>query len=483
MALDTIYEASCLIAGSAVEGRRRGEVRNPADTAEVVGTYPLLEPDDVDAAVEGALKAQVAWAEVPAVERAALVYEAAERVAAIEGLDDLLIREQGKVRWEASFEVGFMEAIASYYAELAPALDAGVTAVDDGLGVLRVYHEPVGVVGAITPWNWPLALSAIKVVSALVPGNAIVVKPASFTPLTVVRAFSEIADLFPPGLISVVTGPGGTVGRRLLEHPAVRMVALTGSTETGREAASVAGSTLKKVTLELGGNDAALILDDATVDEMLCGGLVSGAFTASGQLCFGTKRVYAPTRLAGAVAEGMAEILDQYVIGAGLDPETSMGPLNNAAQRDFVAGLVAEAAALGGHVRTCGELRGDPERGYFLRPSVVTGLDDSARLVREEQFGPALPVVAYDDLDDAIARVNDTEFGLASSIWTADEDRGARLARRIHAGATFVNNSGLFAIDLKGPMGGVKQSGVGRELAADGLYAYTEPHTVSTRHM
>jgi acyl-CoA reductase-like NAD-dependent aldehyde dehydrogenase len=483
LALDTTYDASCLIAGSPFEGRRRGEVRNPADTSQVVGTYPLLDPDDVDAAVEGALKAQVAWAEVPAVERAALVSAAADRVAALDGLEELLIREQGKVRWEASFEVGIMEAFASYYGEMAPALDAGLTAVDDGMGVLRVYHEPVGVVAAITPWNWPFALSSIKLVPALVAGNAIIVKPASFTPLTVLRGFSEIADLFPPGLISVVTGPGGTVGRRLLEHPAVRMVTLTGSVETGREVAAVAGQSIKKVHMELGGNDAALVLDDVTVDEHLCGNLVAGAFTTSGQLCFGTKRVYAPSRLAGAVAEGMAEILDQYVIGDGLDPETSMGPLNNAAQRDFVAGLVAEAETLGGHVRTCGELRGDPERGFFLRPTIVTGLNDRAGLVREEQFGPALPILAYDDLDDAITRVNDSEFGLASSIWSADEDRAARLARRIQAGTTFVNNSGLFAIDLHGPAGGVKQSGCGRELAAEGLYEYTEAHTVSTRHM
>ncbi|MGH8972479.1 MAG: aldehyde dehydrogenase family protein [Acidimicrobiia bacterium] len=483
MGLDTIYEASCLIAGSAVEGRRRGEVRNPADTSRLVGTYPLLEPADVDAAVEGALKAQPAWAAVPATERAALVSAAADRIAAIDGLDELLIREQGKVRWEASFEVGFFEAVSSFYAGMAPALDAGETAVDDGMGVLRIYHEPVGVVAAITPWNWPFALSAVKIVPALVAGNAIIVKPASFTPLTVVRALCEIADLFPPGLISVLTGPGGTVGRRLLEHPAVRKVALTGSTETGREAAAVAGQTVKNLTLELGGNDPALILDDAIVDENLCANLVSGAFTTTGQLCFGIKRVYAPAALAGAVAEGMADILDQYVIGDGLEPETSMGPLNNGAQRDFVARLVADAGAAGGRVRACGELRGDPERGWFLRPTVVTGLDDRAALVREEQFGPALPVLAYDDLDEAIARVNDCEFGLCSSIWSADEDRAARLARRIQAGSTFVNTHGLFAVDPNGPFGGVKQSGVGRELATGGLHAYTEPHVVSTRHL
>ena len=461
----------------------RGEVRNPADTSEVVGTYPRLGAGDVDAAVEAAVKAQVEWARRPAVERAAVLAEAADRIAALDGLDELLVREQGKVAWEAGFEVGFFEAVSSYYADMAPALDEGELAVDDGMGQLRIFSEPVGIVGAITPWNWPFALTVVKVVPALLAGNAVLVKPASTTPLTVMRALGAIADLFPSGLLSVLTGPGSTVGRRLLEHPLVRKVALTGSTETGREAAAVAGQTVKNLTLELGGNDAALVLDDAEIDEALCGNLVSGAFTTTGQLCFGIKRVYAPRRVADQLAEGLCAILDQYVIGNGLVPGTAMGPLNNGAQRDFVVELVADAEGRGGSVRRCGEMAGDPDKGWFLSPAVVTGLDDRARLVAEEQFGPALPVLAYDSLDEAIDRVNASEFGLASSIWTADEGRAVGLARRIQAGSTFVNNHGLFAVDFNGPFGGVKQSGVGREMALPGLAAYTEPHTVSTRHL
>ncbi len=460
-----------------------GVVRNPADTSEVVGDYPLLGAGDVDAAVEAARKAQLEWSARPAVERAAVLKEAADRLAATPGLDELLIREQGKVAWEAGFEVGFFEAMSTYYADMAPALDEGELVVDDGLGRVRVFNEPVGIVGAITPWNWPFALTAVKLVPALLAGNAVVVKPASNTPLTVLRSVEVISDLFPAGLLSVVTGPGSIVGRRLLEHPLVRKVSLTGSTETGREAAAVAGRTVTNLTLELGGNDAALILDDCEITEALCGNLVSGAFTTSGQLCFGIKRVYAPRARAQELADGLCAILDQYVVGNGLDPGTSMGPVNNAAQRDFVAGLVAEAEAAGGVARRCGDMAGDPEQGYFLSPTIVTGLDDSARLVAEEQFGPALPVLAYDSLDEAIDRVNATEFGLASSIWTADEDRAVGLARRIQAGTTFVNNHGLFALDLNGPFGGVKQSGVGRELARPGLLAYTETHTISTRHL
>ena len=460
-----------------------GEVRNPADTSEVVGTYPLMGAGDVDAAVEAAGKAQREWAARPAGERAAVLAESADRIAALAGLDELLIREQGKVAWEAAFEVGFLEAMTTYYGGMAAALDEGELVVDDGMGQVRVFHEPVGIVGAITPWNWPFALTAVKLVPALLAGNALIVKPASLTPLTVMRALEAIADLFPSGLLSVVTGPGSTVGRRLLEHPLVRKVSLTGSTETGREAAAVAGQTVKNLTLELGGNDAALVLDDCEITEGLCGNLVSGAFTTSGQLCFGIKRVYAPRATARDLADGLCAILDQYVVGNGLLPGTSMGPVNNAAQRDFVVELLTDAEARGGALRRCGEMAGDPERGYFLSPTVVTGLDDSARLVAEEQFGPALPVLAYDSLDEAIDRVNASEFGLASSIWTADEERAVDLARRIEAGTTFVNNHGLFALDLNGPFGGVKQSGLGRELAFPGLAAYTETHTVSTRHL
>ncbi|HEY4410891.1 MAG TPA: aldehyde dehydrogenase family protein [Acidimicrobiia bacterium] len=466
-----------------LENNGWGEVRNPADTSEVVGTYPLMGGGDVDAAVEAAGKAQREWAARPALERAAVLAGAADRLAAVAGLDELLIREQGKVAWEAAFEVGFFEALSTYYAEMATRLDEGELVVDDGMGQVRVFLEPVGVVGAITPWNWPFALTAVKLVPALLAGNALVVKPASNTPLTVTRAVEAIADLFPTGLLSVVTGPGATVGRRLLEHPLVRKVSLTGSTETGRSAAATAGQTVKNLTLELGGNDAALVLDDCEITEGLCGNLVAGAFTTTGQLCFGIKRVYAPRTKADELAEGLAAILDQYVVGNGLQPGVSMGPLNNAAQRDFVAELVADAEQRGGQVRRCGELAADPEQGYFLRPAVVTGLDDSARLVAEEQFGPALPVLGYDSLDEAIDRVNASEFGLTSSIWTADEERAVGLARRIEAGTTFVNNHGLFALDLNGPFGGVKQSGVGRELALPGLAAYTEPHTISTRHL
>ncbi len=289
--------------------------------------------------------------------------------------------------------------------------------------------------------------------------------------------------MLPAGLLTTMTGPIPTVGARLLEHPGIGKVSFTGSCASGRVVAAAVANTLKNLTLELGGNDAALVLDDAVIDDKLCGDLVTAAFTTTGQVCLAVKRVYAPRHLVGPIADGIAAVLEDYVIGPGLAEESTMGPLHTAAQREKVRELVADARAQGATVRTCGILAGDPDRGYFELPTVVTGIAHGSRLVREEQFGPTLPVLGYDTVDEAIAMVNDSDYGLASSIWTEDEDRAVGLARRIQAGSTYINAHGLFAVDPRAPFGGVKQSGVGRELGREGLLSFTETHTISTRHM
>jgi aldehyde dehydrogenase len=459
------------------------EVRNPADTSEVVGTYPVLEVHHVDQAVEAAWKAQPTWAARPAVERAAVLGDAWADIEAIDDLDRLLVREQGKLLWEASFEIGFYEMLPATFSEYAERLDAGELVVDDGMGRIVCYPEPFGVVGAITPWNFPWAISAVKVVSALLTGNAVVLVVSPSTPFTCLAGYGALARHLPAGLLSVITGPGPKIGQRLVEHPDVPKISFTGSISTGRAVARAAAEQVKSVTLELGGNDPAVLLDDCPIDDKLFGELVGATFLGSGQVCLNIKRVYAPAAKVDEVAEGIAAILDDFVIGSGLDPESSMAPLHNRAQRDWVIGLVDDARRQGATVRECGELRGDPERGWYLRPSIVTGIGQDARLVREEQFGPALPIVGYDNLDQAIDWANDTEFGLYSSIWTADEERAWPLARRFRNGATFFNNHGFFAVDPRAPMGGVKASGVGRELGLQGLLDMTEIHTVSTRHL
>jgi acyl-CoA reductase-like NAD-dependent aldehyde dehydrogenase len=477
------YDVPALVAGAPLDAERRTVVRNPAHVDEIVGSVPQLTTAEVDNAVDAAAKAQPGWACLTAQERAAVVLEAAQRLADIDDLAELVTREQGKVGWEASFEVGFFEGSAAANAEFAVRLDEGDLLTDDGMGRLGRIWDPVGVVAAITPNNWPLALTSAKLVPALIAGNAVVVKPAPTTPLAVLTACHAIAGLFPPGLISVVTGDPEEVGGRLLEHPQIGMVSFTGGTATGRAVAARCASTLKNVALELGGNDAAVILDDAVIDERLCGDLIAGAFTTTGQVCFAVKRVYVPRRLHDDLVEGLADALDQLTQGDGLDPASSMGPLHTEAGRRRVETLVDDAEQRGAEVLRRGRVTGDPARGWFLQPAIVIGAPDDARLVAEEQFGPALPVLAYDHLDEAIERANGTEFGLASSVWTADEERGAGVARRLQAGTTFINAHGLFAVDFNGPFGGVKQSGVGRELGYEGLTGFTESHAISTRHL
>jgi aldehyde dehydrogenase len=472
----------CVIAGEQVEGSRRGEVRNPACVDEVVGTYPLLGTADVDRAVLAAERAQATWRRVPVEERIALVRQSADRIAALGGLGELLTREQGKVSWESTIEIGYYELLADMYGPLVAELDRGEVVIDDDLGRVVRYRDPVGVVLAVTPWNYPFGLAAVKVVPALLAGNAVIIKPSPVTPLTQLEAFGAVADLFPPGLLSVLTGPDDEVSGPLLAHPRVRKIALTGSTPTGRLAAAAAAPTLKNLTLELGGNDAAVLLDDVVLDEELFASLVNGAFTTTGQVCFDIKRVYAPRALVDVVAEGIAAELDRCVIGNGLDPETTMGPLTTRRQRDIVRDLVVDAERHGAKVHTRGELRGDPERGWFLRPSVVTGTPEDHPLVQTEQFGPALPIQPYDDVDEAIRLVNATEQGLTSSVWSADPDHAQKVARWIEAGVTFINSHGLFSMEPAASFGGVKQSGMGRELGIDGLLAFTESHVITTRH-
>lgn len=477
------FEAAALIGGERVTVGPVGEIRNPANTEELVGTYPMLTVAHVDAAVEAACRAQRAWTAIPIDERARLLVEAAGRIGAIEGLAELLVREQGKALWEAAFEVGFPAIVAAHFAEVGPEILTGETLVDDEQGTIRAHREPVGVVAAITPSNWPLALTYLKVVPALLAGNAVIVKPAPSTPLTVLRASEEFAAALPPGLVSVVTGDVDSVGRRLLEHPLVRMVSFTGGTATGKVIAQQCAASLKTVALELGGNDAALLLDDVTITPELLVGLVTGTYMTSGQVCFAVKRIFVPTALHDQLVEGMLGILDGYVVGPGLDPSSTIGPLHSAAGRDRVRSLVDDARGRGGVVHAGGKVVGDDQSGFFVQPTIVTGLDIGAPLVAEEQFGPALPVLAYDDLDDAISQVNATEYGLCSSIWSADDERASALARRVEAGCTFINNHGLASVDLRAPMGGVKQSGIGREMGREGLLAYTECHTVSNRRL
>lgn len=476
-----VLNSRCLIDGQLVGSHRTGKVHNPANAEEVVGTYPLLGIDDVDNAVRSAERAQLHWRRVPAVDRAALVLQSAEKLATLDGLHDLLVREQGKVGWETVVELGTYGAVAQTCAAMAEELDQGSVLLQDSSGTTTQYHDPIGVVAAVTPWNWPISIAAMKVVPALVAGCTVIVKPSPVAPLTVMEGFAALAEYFPPGVLNVLTGTDEEVSAPLLSHPSVRKVTLTGSTATGQLAAAAAAQTLKSITLELGGNDAALVLDDIAIDDQLCSQLVADAFVTTGQVCVAIKRIYAPRHRVEDLIEGLVAALERSVIGDGLDPSSTMGPLTTQRQRQHVQDLLAGAESVGAKVFRAGVLNGDPDRGWFMLPAVVADCPEGNALVQAEQFGPALPVQPYDDDDQALDMINATKYGLTASVWTSDADRAARFARHIEAGVVHHNCHGVLAADPRVPFGGVKYSGLGRELGLEGLHEFTQTHVVNLR--
>jgi acyl-CoA reductase-like NAD-dependent aldehyde dehydrogenase len=339
---------------------------------------------------------------------------------------------------------------------------------------------PVGVVTIIIPYNWPLAILAASLPYALVAGNPVIVKPPPTTPLSVVRTLSHLARRLPPGLLNVVTGPNEAVAP-LLEDRRVQRIVFTGSTGAGRTIMKTAADTITRVTLELGGNDPAIVLDDARLDDEAIGRLVTGAFLTTGQVCMGIKRLYVHRSRYSEIVDGMSAKLETSRLGHGLHPDSTMGPLNSARQRDYVRQLVDAAAAAGHEVREFGRFVDDagPAGGYFLRPTLVLDPSPDAPIVTEEQFGPALPIIPFDDADRVVEQVNDEWAGLCSSVWTEDLQRGTDMARRLRTGTTWINNHNAVAQDDRAPFGGFRQSGLGRELGPEGLLEFTEAHTIT----
>ncbi|QCU77564.1 aldehyde dehydrogenase family protein [Citricoccus sp. SGAir0253] len=454
-------------------------VSNPARTAETVGTVAVGTAADVDAAVAAAERAQPGWEATPVEERLALFAEIADRIDAVaEDLADLTARENGSaraiIRRELQGAAGAWRAVGTYLAErLAPEEHHG----DAGERV-RVERRPFGVVGCIVPWNAPLLLTANKIAPALAAGNAIVLKPSPLAPLGASTIGRIAAGVLPAGVVNVLNG-GGETGAALVGHPRVRKVSFTGGGETAHHILRQAAANLTGVHLELGGNDPALVLDDADLPGA-ADGIVASAFRRAGQVCFAAKRVYVPRRLAEEFRARLVESVDRIAVGDPLDPRAGMGPLNNAGQLEKVAALVAGAREAGRDVRELGTVL-DPEGwsgGHFHRPTLVLDAEHGDELVRQEQFGPVLPVVAYDDLDEAVRMANDTEYGLCSSVWTADPDRAQQVSSRIEAGMTIVN-SHLFSPTgtARIPFGGWKRSGIGWEGSPHGIEEYLQFHS------
>jgi acyl-CoA reductase-like NAD-dependent aldehyde dehydrogenase len=453
-----------LIDGQLVAGDATMPVINPATGASFTEA-PRASLAQLERAVAAARSAFPAWAATPIEQRAASLVAIADRIAPhADELARLLTREQGKPLADARGEIDYAVATFRHFAtyRLAPEVIR-----DDRRGRIEAHRRRLGVVAAIVPWNYPISLFAWKVPLALLAGNTVVVKPAPTTPLTTLRWCELVHDLLPAGVLNSLTDQND-LGPALTSHPDVRKVSFTGSIETGRKVMAAAAPTLKRISLELGGNDAAIVLDDndpAAIAPKLFG----AAFRNNGQLCMALKRLYVHASLYDEICDRLAELADREIVGDGLEQGTTLGPIQNKAQFERVKALLADARA-SGTIIAGGTFPDGP--GYFLRPAVVRDVTDGIRIVDEEQFGPILPVIRFDDDADAVRRANATPFGLGASVWSRNRDRAIALAAGLEAGTIWINQHA--APDWDTPFGGAKQSGIGAELGHEGLNEFTQ---------
>jgi len=453
-----------LINGELVAGARALDVINPA-MGKPFAVASRADEAQLNSAVAAAKRAFPAWSALPVDQRRAKLLAWADAIEArIPELAALLVAEQGKPMPEAMFETGLVPAALRIISasELAPrVLQENATT-----RVIR-HNTPLGVVAAIAPWNFPVMLMMLKVIPALITGNTVVAKPAPTTPLTMLLLGQIAANVLPPGVLNVIV-VDDDLGSLLTGHSDVAKIAFTGSTATGRKVMQSAVSTFKRLTLELGGNDAAIVLDDVDV-KAVAQKVYMAAMMNAGQICVAAKRVYVPSRLYDGFCEELATLAKFTVVGDGAREGTQMGPIQNRRQYDRLREYLADAHDHGKIIAGGAPLPGD---GYFIPPTIVRDIPDNTRLVREEQFGPVLPVLRYEDIDDAIRRANDNEYGLAGTIWTADPQRAVDIAMKIDTGTVWINKHLDLHFDVA--MGGAKYSGLGEAMGQEGLEAYTQ---------
>ena len=453
------------------------EVRNPA-TGEVVDSVPAGGAEDVDRAARAAAKTFQSWSRITPAERAKILHKAAEHaLRKVDEISPILTQEQGKTLLESRLEAGrFAENIA-WFADLADKVHGNhVTLADPKLLYGLVVHRPIGVTGAIVPWNFPLTLAANKVAPSIAAGNTVVLKPSSTTPLSTLACVEALLEGgLPEGVVNVVLGQG--TGEAMVRHPLIKKIALTGSTPTGKKVMAAAAEHVKKVTLELGGSDPCIVLDDADLDEA-AKAISVGRFFNCGQACLAIKRLYVQEGVFDQLLERIVARAGKLKVGNGMNKETRMGPMHTAHQRAEVESQVKDAIDGGAKVVFGGgRPDGDEyERGNFLNPVILTDVRPDSRMVREEVFGPALPVFRIADLDQGIRLANDSPFGLGSSIWTGSMAAANTAVNELEAGYTWVNALQVAHDEL--PFGGTKESGFGKEHGVEAFLQYTEQKSV-----
>jgi acyl-CoA reductase-like NAD-dependent aldehyde dehydrogenase len=457
------------IDGQQEPGEEHFAVLNPA-TEEVLGEAPECTSQQLEAAVSGAARAFQSWRRDEDARRKLLLAAAEKLKEHCAEIARTLTQEQGKPLAQANGELA--SCVAQLKACAAMPMPHEVLN-DDDKQRLEIVYRPFGVVAAITPWNFPVMIAMTKIAPALLAGNTVVLKPSPFTPLATLQLGRVLNEVLPKGVLNVVSG-GNDLGSQLTSHPAVSNISFTGSVATGKKVALAAAGDLKRTILELGGNDPAIVLPDADV-EQIAPRLFWSTFFNCGQVCLAVKRVYVAESLYQPLVAALTKLAQSTVVGDGLEANTQVGPINNRPQLERVSSLTSDAKQRGATVHAGGERLG--RKGYFFPPTVLTDVDDSAPIVAEEQFGPVLPILPYRDVEDAIERANATHYGLGASVWSRDVSRATDIAKRIDAGTVWVNQH--VALTPKAPFGGAKWSGLGLASGRWALESYLQKHVIN----
>ena len=459
-------------------------IADPAKPGVVVGHAASATPEDVRDAVAAAKAAYPAWAALTPQQRAE------KMLAALQGIDGanrdadaaILSQENGKVRFEAWVDSLVLEIRWKLALSHADEVDTAkvLPPVPGAIPVqTTVSYQPLGVVSIIVPFNWPIAILGASLPHALLAGNTVIVKPPLTAPLATTRVVQRIAEQLPPGVLNVVTGPDANMSA-LIRNPEIAKVCFTGSVGGGKKIMELASASLTRVTLELGGNDPAVILKDAILDDTHLDRLFAAIYDTTGQICMNAKRVYVHASRIDEVVSGLSSRLQKAKLGYGLDAGTTMGPLHSPAQKKFVDALIQEAKESGANVLEFGELPGgDMKGGNFVRPAIVVNPDPKLRVVTEEQFGPVIPIMPFETEDEAVKAANDSWAGLAGSVWTADPGTANRVGSQMVCGYVWVNDHGATRLDLRAPFGGMKASGIGREQGIEGIRAFQDTRSIA----
>ncbi|GGA69482.1 aldehyde dehydrogenase [Pseudoclavibacter endophyticus] len=459
------------------------KIADPGKPGVIVGEAAAATEADVLDAVAAAKAAFPAWSAMSAKERAAMMADAIAGIADERDTDAaVLSQENGKVRMEGWVDALVFEIRWNLALAVADEVD-GTTTLPPIMGAIptetEVAYQPLGVVSVIVPFNWPIAILGAALPHALLAGNTAIVKPPPSAPLATTRVVQRVAEKLPAGVLNVVTGRDENMSK-LIANDDVAKVCFTGSVGGGKKMMEMASQSLTRVTLELGGNDAAVLLEDAIIDDEHLDRLFAGVYDTTGQICMNAKRVFVHRSRLDELVAGFEARLAKTKLGYGLDEGTTMGPLHQPAQKAFVETLIREAKEAGADVREYGELPGgELEGGNFVRPAMVVNADPSLRVVTEEQFGPVIPIIPFDTEDEAVRLANDTWAGLAGSVWTADPEVAKRVGSQLVCGYVWINDHGAPRLDLRAPFGGMRASGMGREQGIEGVRAFQDTRSIS----